>query len=342
MTDRRDLLVRLEDTDTELAALVQSGRVVSARSSAARQLVKWRIRRTLSHRPRRARALRPFVVAALLLASGAVLGATALRTVQRLSRPAVVPAEAPHTRHARAAARAVREPTEEPPPPEASPVDVPAPEASPPQVPPPEPTRLTLPDLTPIEAPRAATPRRRPEAPAPETAPPPTTLVPPPAAPSEQALLRAAVARLRVEQDPAGALEALDEHAAAYPHGAMAPEALALRAEALVQLGLRREALRVLDDPALASMPGADARRALHGELLAGLGRWRQARSDFDRVIATGGDDGAVERALWGRAAARERLGDSAGARADLSECLRRFPRGQFATRAAKALEGLP
>jgi tetratricopeptide (TPR) repeat protein len=200
----------------------------------------------------------------------------------------------------------------------------------------------------------AAAPPREELAPAPEeilapalSPPPPqrrrearSPMAPPPL--GEQDLLRTALARLRIERDPAGSLDALDEQAERFPGGALAPEALALRAEALVQLGLRREALRVLDDPLLAVMPGAEARRALHGELLAALGRWREARRDFDRVIAAGSDQHALERALWGRAAAHEQLGDPVGERADLRQYMRRFPRGRFSARAAAALEQMP
>jgi hypothetical protein len=45
------------------------------------------------------------------------------------------------------------------------------------------------------------------------------------------------------------------------------------------------------------------------------------------------------ERALWDRASARSHLGDNAGARADLRECLRRFPEGRFAAQIAELLE---
>ena len=48
------------------------------------------------------------------------------------------------------------------------------------------------------------------------------------------------------------------------------------------------------------------------------------------------------ERALWGRAAARSRLGDQAGARADLELYLRDFPAGRFSAAAASLLRGAP
>ena len=89
----------------------------------------------------------------------------------------------------------------------------------------------------------------------------------------------------------------------------------------------------------------------MRAELHATAGRWQEALVDFDAVVRArlAHEPGAgtatstkarerLERALWGRAAARSHLGDETGARADLRECLRRFPQGRFAAQAARLL----
>jgi tetratricopeptide (TPR) repeat protein len=124
-----------------------------------------------------------------------------------------------------------------------------------------------------------------------------------------------------------------------------------LRAEALLQIGRKGEALAELDQMSLGQMPNSDERYVVRGELRAAVGRWREALGDFDVVLRghTGeeAEIGVVtdmklldrfERALWGRALVRSRLGDDAGARADLQACLRRFPHGRFASEAARLL----
>jgi tetratricopeptide (TPR) repeat protein len=147
------------------------------------------------------------------------------------------------------------------------------------------------------------------------------------------------------------ALAALDDYRVRFPSGGLAPEAGMLRAEALLQIGRKADALAELDRLSLGQMPNSDERYVLRGELRAGVGRWREALGDFDVVLrghagesadigapADTKANGRLERALWGRALARSRLGDDAGARADLQECLRRFPRGRFAPDAARLL----
>jgi hypothetical protein len=120
-----------------------------------------------------------------------------------------------------------------------------------------------------------------------------------------------------------------------------------LRAEALLGLGRKADALSELDGLALGSMPNQDERFVLRGELRAAAGRWQAAREDFETVLSaapsSGGDARArdvKERALWGRASARSHLGDEAGARADLAMYLRIFPSGRFATQATAGLKG--
>ena len=138
---------------------------------------------------------------------------------------------------------------------------------------------------------------------------------------------------------------------ARFPGGVLAPEAGMLRAEALLQIGRKGDALAELDRLSLAQMPNSDEPHVLRGELRAAVGRWREALADFDVVLrghagarayigapTDAKAQGRLERALWGRALARSRLGDDAGARADLQECLRRFPGGRFASEATRLL----
>jgi TolA-binding protein len=187
---------------------------------------------------------------------------------------------------------------------------------------------------------------RPPSAP-PAVAPKPT--VPPP--PSEQALLSRAVRNLRSEHRPESALAVLDEYVARFPRGSLFPEATRLRAEALLALGHKPAALAELNRVPVPGAAGGEESRLVRGELHAAAGRWREALADFDAVVrariaheSTADSSTSTklrerfERALWGRASARSQLGDDAGARTDLNECLRRFPQGRFATQAAHLL----
>jgi tetratricopeptide (TPR) repeat protein len=160
--------------------------------------------------------------------------------------------------------------------------------------------------------------------------------------------LKTALRRLRTAHDPASALAALDDYRVRFPSGGLAPEAAMLRAEALLQIGRKGDALAELDRLSLGQMPNSDERYLLRGELRAAVGRWREAEGDFDVVLrdqkteigATIKSPDRFERALWGRALTRSRLGDDVGARSDLQECLRRFPRGRFASEATRLLGG--
>lgn len=188
--------------------------------------------------------------------------------------------------------------------------------------------------------------------PVPPPAPAPIPAVAPAPSPSssiaiEQALLGQAVKLLRHDRDARGALVVLAEHAQRFPTGALAAEGAMLRIEALLDLGRRDEALAILDGADLASLPNRDAQRVVRGELRAANGRWPEAKHDFDEVLGQGTVPAAnprlrktQERALWGRASARSRLGDQAGARADLELYLRDFPDGRFASEAAALVKG--
>jgi TolA-binding protein len=172
----------------------------------------------------------------------------------------------------------------------------------------------------------------------------PKPLAPPP--PNEQALLSRAVRSLRFEHSPGGALTVLDEYVARFPNGSLRPEATRLRTEALLALGHKPAALAELNRAPAAA--GGEEGRLVRAELRAGEGRWREALEDFDAVVGALAPKAGpatpaklrerFERALWGRASARGHLGDEAGARADLRECLRQFPQGRFAGQAARLL----
>jgi len=165
----------------------------------------------------------------------------------------------------------------------------------------------------------------------------------------EQALLGQAIRTLRDGHDAGTALALLAQYAGRFPGGAFASEATVLRIEALLALGRGHEALVLLDGVSLASLPNQDEQRVVRGELRAADRRWREAAQDFDDALR--GRDlpttsprarSLQERALWGRAAARSRLGDQAGARADLEVYLRDFPTGRFSAAAASLLRGAP
>jgi tetratricopeptide (TPR) repeat protein len=176
----------------------------------------------------------------------------------------------------------------------------------------------------------------------------PATAAPPSPIAVEQALLGDILKLLRTEHNPKAALALLDEHAKRFPETVLAPEARMFRAEALLGIGRKDEALSVLDGLPLGSMPSRNERLVLRGELRSAAGRWQEARQDFEKPLSglTSGIDArsraVVERALWGRASARSHLGDEAGARADLALYLRDFPSGRFATQAAALLRDSP
>ena len=149
---------------------------------------------------------------------------------------------------------------------------------------------------------------------------------------AESRLLAGALQDLRQHRDPQAALRALDEYERRFPAGALAPEAAAARIDALLALGRRAQALARLESLSLDHLPRGAELRALRGELRAGRGELGGALDDFSAVLAnTAAPAGVVERALYGRGSCRSRLGDVAGARADLNEVLRRFPNGPFA-----------
>jgi TolA-binding protein len=358
-----------ENDPVGVAPLIQSARQAPDEPLS---LVQWRIRNSLRRRSEwNRRGLRLALVGALVFLAGSVFGTIALPLLR--SRLGSAPPEPDETHPS---AKAVqhshrRVPVQAIP---SAPADQPIVPAGPPVVPapvvPPNAKSVAASDgsatakvaLAPVAAvarasnvlalrPSSTASGKR----APLAAPASLEPMPPVEAslplPDEHSLLTTAVRRLRKAHDPASALAALDAYRTRFPGGVLAPEAAMLRAEALLQIGRKGDALAELDRLSLAQMPNSDEPHVLRGELRAAVGRWREALADFDVVLRGHAGEsaeigaptdakahGRLERALWGRALARSRLGDDAGARADLRECLRRFPGGRFASEAARLL----
>jgi len=328
----RHAIVREPMSDTQLAA------------------VRARLRRDRRPALRGARLTQIAVGLAVMLAAGVLLAAAS----RFLSWPAWQPAPsaasvkvAPSAAHGHARRRAASE-VEAPPAPPVAPAEEPAPAVS-------EPARLGAEAAAP--SPRAAaraaasrpTTRARAaaavgEPAAPAAAPVPVEQPPPSLATSrlaeESRLLTLALRKLRQDNDPAGALATLDEHARRFGTvGALAAEADTARVEALLRLGRHADALARLDDVALAATGSSRGLLAARAELRAERGRCASAMIDFDHLLARAGEhDSIVERALHGRAACRAQVGDVAGARADLETYVERFPDGRFAAEARATL----
>jgi hypothetical protein len=187
------------------------------------------------------------------------------------------------------------------------------------------------------------------EAPPPDVVPPPALAPPPavaaPARPSviaeESALLGAAMRRLREQDDAVGALALLDEHDGRFGRaGALGGESNTTRVEALLRLGRLDRALALLDALTLRARGRDRDLLATRGELRVEAGRCPQALTDFEAVLDDdSAGDLASERALYGRAGCRARLGERDAARQDLEAYLSRFPHGQYTTRARAALD---
>ncbi|HET6281513.1 MAG TPA: hypothetical protein VFH73_11110 [Polyangia bacterium] len=157
---------------------------------------------------------------------------------------------------------------------------------------------------------------------------------------AESRLLAQALAALRQERDPQRALHALDQYDRRFPSGSLSPEATAARIDALLALGRKGPALARLEALSFdRRLPRAAEMQVLRAELRAGRGNLTGAVDDFDATLASPGAPATViERALYGRSSCRSRMGDLTGARSDLHEYMRRFPRGQFAGPAGQAL----
>jgi hypothetical protein len=154
----------------------------------------------------------------------------------------------------------------------------------------------------------------------------------------ESELLQRALEKLRRDHDGAGALRALDDYRARFPSGVLASEAAVARIDALLLLGRRSEALEQLVRLPLSRVGRRTELQLLRAELH-GERNCQKALPDFDAVLAASAPAPLAERALYGRATCRLRLGDSTGARSDLKRYLTRFPNGRFATQVRARVE---
>lgn len=157
----------------------------------------------------------------------------------------------------------------------------------------------------------------------------------------ESRLLGAALHQLRQERDAAAALRTLDQYQGRFPSGSLLEEAQAARVDALLQLDRRAEALAVLDGARFQRLPRGGELLMLRGELRATAGRCREADGDFLAALDSRPTAQVSERALYGRASCRARLGDTEGARQLLQQVLERFPDGRYAEPARRALSTL-
>lgn len=165
---------------------------------------------------------------------------------------------------------------------------VPAPSAEPPAV-----------VAVPSPAQREPAPRRiaRVESPSPAA---PTVKE---ALPAEGALsvearsLADALARWRRDGKAEQALALLAEHDRRFPRGALGIESRVARAEILLGLARKPQALAVLDSLTLGPLPRARELETLRGELRAQSGRCGEARADLEHVLSISKSDELGRRA---------------------------------------------
>jgi TolA-binding protein len=153
----------------------------------------------------------------------------------------------------------------------------------------------------------------------------------------ESTLLRQALQSLRHDDDPRGALDALDEYDQRFPFGALRPNAALVRVDATLALGRRGEARRLLDELDLRENPRRDELEVTRAELHS-PDDCRAAIAGFAAVLGRDPSAGIAERALRGRARCHLVMGQTELARADLARYLERFPNGPLASEARQRL----
>jgi TolA-binding protein len=149
-----------------------------------------------------------------------------------------------------------------------------------------------------------------------------------------------ALGLLRRDHDGAAALSALDAYLEGFPQGLLRQEARFARVDALLLLARSDEALVALEDLHLGVGRRATELRVIRGELRAPrdcVG----AEADFSAALGQDPSAGLIERILYGRGVCRTRLGNVAGAAADLQRYLDRFPTGAHAPSARQWLRTL-
>jgi hypothetical protein len=328
------------DVEDRLAALIRTADPARELGTIARARVWSRVRRA-SRSQRPLASLRWGVAIAVLLTSGVVIGAMSARRwwpERNAATPAPGPAK-PHPAHA------VRHRSERAGQVAATPDSIAAEDGLPIADPAPEPAAArdapAISDRAP--PPRSAAPSSRAHGSgtprgargrdlALATAPRDATAS---ELAGETPLLSEALTRLRQKRDARGALATLDVYRARYPDGTLKHEAESARIDALLLLGRDDEALAELRRLTLQAHGRDLELRLIRGELAAPTD-CAFAVADFDRIVVERTPQSFAERALYGRAACRARLGDEAGAKSDLAEYLRRFPAGRFASEARR------
>lgn len=114
---------------------------------------------------------------------------------------------------------------------------------------------------------------------------------------AEARSLANALARWRRDGQGEVALALLLAHERRFPQGGLSVESRIARAEILLALDRRDQALAVFDSLTLTGLPRARELETLRGELRAHAGRCRDARSDLSHVVAGGGADDLSRRA---------------------------------------------
>jgi hypothetical protein len=203
---------------------------------------------------------------------------------------------------------------------------------------PPPPPMFAPSAVPPAPTPAAVSPTMIPHAMVPAPLAPPASQPVAPSGLSEERLLAMAVRAMRTEKDARSALGTLDEYERHYPRGRFSAEADILRIDALTAVNRREDALIALDGLDLSHIPGALERHLQRAELRKRVGRWSEARSDFDWVLSHGPEHDLFERALWGKVECEQKEGRLGEARVEAASYLHRFPRGQFAAQASQLL----
>jgi len=145
---------------------------------------------------------------------------------------------------------------------------------------------------------------------------------------------------MRVDHDPAAALQMLEGYERRFRDHRLQSEVVLARVESSLALGQKAEALALLESgPAAAASQGPQP-ALVRGELRAGAGRCAEAVTDFDTVLQSIRSDSVTERALYGRAICYRAVGQTEKARRDFAEYLHRFPIGGYATSARAYLNG--